>query len=40
MPIVEDAIGLVAGEVKIGQMPAYSAKPEGKGPFSLVLVVR
>jgi carboxymethylenebutenolidase len=31
--------GLVAGEVKIGAMPAYRAMPEGKGPFPLVLVV-
>lgn len=37
--ITTDAAGLVADEVKIGQMPAYSAKPEGKGPFPLVLVV-
>lgn len=37
--ITTDATGLVAGEVKIGQMPAYSAKPEGKGPFPLILVV-
>jgi carboxymethylenebutenolidase len=35
-----DATGLVAGEVKIGEMPAYRAMPEGKGPFPLVLVVQ
>ncbi len=38
--ITTDATGLVAGEVKIGQMPAYRAMPEGKGPFPLVLVVQ
>lgn len=38
--IITDATGLVAGEVKIGQMPAYRAMPEGKGPFPLVLVVQ
>lgn len=37
--ISTDASGLVAGEVKIGQMPAYRAMPDGKGPFPLVLVV-
>jgi carboxymethylenebutenolidase len=37
--ITTDAGGLVAGEVKIGEMPAYRAMPEGKGPFPLVLVV-
>lgn len=37
--ITTDASGLVAGEVKIGAMPAYRAMPEGKGPFPLVLVV-
>lgn len=37
--ITTDATGLVAGDVKIGAMPAYRAMPEGKGPFPLVLVV-
>lgn len=37
--ITTDTSGLVAGEVKIGAMPAYRAMPEGKGPFPLVLVV-
>src|SRR3954453_13363076 len=37
--ITTDSSGLVAGEVKIGEMPAYRAMPEGKGPFPLVLVV-
>ena len=37
--ITTDTTGLVAGEVKIGDMPAYRAMPEGKGPFPLVLVV-
>jgi len=37
--ITTDSSGLVAGEVKIGAMPAYRAMPEGKGPFPLVLVV-
>lgn len=37
--ITTDASGLVAGEVKIGAMPAYRAMPEGKGPFPLVVVV-
>lgn len=36
--------GLVAGEVKIpvagGDMPAYSARPTGAGPFPTVLVVQ
>ena len=39
-----DALGLVAGEVKIpvadGEMPAYRAKPAGNGPFPVVLVVQ
>lgn len=44
-PALADAIkteptGLVAGEVKIGQMPAYRAMPEGTGKFPLVLVVQ
>jgi len=38
--ITTDANGLVAGEVKIGEMPAYRAMPEGKGPFPLILVVQ
>jgi carboxymethylenebutenolidase len=38
--ITTDAQGLVAGDVKIGNMPAYRAMPEGKGPFPLVVVVQ
>ncbi len=38
--ITTDTGGLVAGEVKIGDMPGYRAMPEGKGPFPLVLVVQ
>jgi carboxymethylenebutenolidase len=42
--ITTDAKGLTAGEVKIpvkdGEMPAYRAQPEGKGPFPVVLVVQ
>lgn len=38
-----DAVGLIAGEVKIptadGDMPGYRAMPEGNGPFPLVIVV-
>src|SRR5579875_3470726 len=38
-----DAQGLVAGEVKIptsdGALPGYAARPEGNGPFPIVLVV-
>jgi carboxymethylenebutenolidase len=38
-----DSNGLVAGEVKIptdgGDMPGYYAKPQGAGPFPVVLVV-
>jgi carboxymethylenebutenolidase len=37
--ITTDATGLTAGDVKIGEMPAYRAMPDGKGPFPLVLVV-
>jgi carboxymethylenebutenolidase len=37
--ITTDATGLTAGEVKIGQMPAYRAMPDSKGPFPLILVV-
>jgi carboxymethylenebutenolidase len=38
--ITTDASGLVAGDVKIGEMPAYRAMPDGKGPFPVVLVVQ
>lgn len=38
--ITTDSNGLVAGDVKIGEMPAYRAMPEGKGPFPLVLVIQ
>jgi carboxymethylenebutenolidase len=38
--ITTDTTGLVAGDVKIGAMPAYRAMPDGKGPFPLVLVVQ
>jgi carboxymethylenebutenolidase len=38
--ITTDASGLVAGDVKIGDMPAYRAMPDGKGPFPVVLVVQ
>ena len=42
--IQTDAKGLVVGEVKIpvtdGAVPAYRARPEGKGPFPIVLVVQ
>jgi carboxymethylenebutenolidase len=38
--ITTDANGLVAGDVKIGAMPAYRAMPDGKGPFPIVLVVQ
>ena len=38
--IKTDEKGLVAGEVKIGQMPAYRAMPEGTGKFPMVLVVQ
>jgi carboxymethylenebutenolidase len=38
-----DATGLVAGEVKIpttdGALPGYAARPEGNGPFPIVLVI-
>lgn len=37
--ITTDAQGLVAGEVKIGDVPAYRAMPEGQAKFPLVLVV-
>jgi carboxymethylenebutenolidase len=42
--ITTDTKGIEAGEIKIptpdGQMPAYRALPEGKGPFPVVLVVQ
>jgi carboxymethylenebutenolidase len=39
--ITTDATGLTAGEVKIGQMPAYRAMPDAKDKkFPLVLVVQ
>ncbi|MFO0741110.1 MAG: dienelactone hydrolase family protein [Labilithrix sp.] len=38
--ITTDANGLVAKDVKIGDMPAYHAMPEGKGPFPLVIVIQ
>ena len=42
--IKTDDMGLIAGEVKIpvkdGQMPAYRALPDGKGPYPVVLVVQ
>jgi carboxymethylenebutenolidase len=38
-----DATGLVAGEVRIpvadGHLPGYSARPDGAGPFPVVLVI-
>ncbi len=38
-----DDIGLVAGEVRIpvadGRLPGYSARPDGAGPFPVVLVI-
>jgi carboxymethylenebutenolidase len=34
-----DATGLVAGEIKIGEMPAYRAQPEGGAKFPLIVVV-
>ncbi len=37
--ITTDATGLVAGEVKIGEMPAYRAMPEGAAKFPLIVVV-
>jgi carboxymethylenebutenolidase len=40
--IATDSSGIVAGEVKVavqgGELPAYFAKPEGQGPFPIVLV--
>jgi len=42
--ITTDTKGIQAGEIKIptpdGQMPAYRAMPDGKGPFPVVLVVQ
>jgi carboxymethylenebutenolidase len=42
-PIHTDAHGLVAGEVSIptsdGKIPGYAARPEGRGPFPIVLVI-
>jgi carboxymethylenebutenolidase len=42
--ISTDAQGLVAGEVKIpvadGEIPAYRARPDGRGPYPVVLVVQ
>jgi carboxymethylenebutenolidase len=42
--IQTDAKGLVVGEVRIpvrdGDVPAYRARPDGKGPFPIVLVVQ
>ena len=38
--ITTDTAGLDAGEVKIGDMPAYRAMPQGAGPFPVVLVVQ
>jgi len=42
-PIHTDADGLLAGEAKVpvgdGNLPAYFAKPEGRGPFPTVLVI-
>jgi carboxymethylenebutenolidase len=37
--ITTDATGLVAGEVKIGEMPAYRAMPEGAAKVPLIVVV-
>ena len=34
-----EATGLVAGEIKIGDMPAYRAQPEGGAKFPLIVVV-
>jgi len=38
--IKTDAVGLVEGEVKIGNMPAYRAMPDKGDRFPLVLVVQ
>jgi carboxymethylenebutenolidase len=37
--ITTDATGLVAGDVKIGEMPAYRAQPEAGTKLPLILVV-
>lgn len=37
--IQTDATGLVAGEIKIGDMPAYRAMPEGGAKLPMILVV-
>jgi len=37
--ITTDAAGLLAGEIKIGGMPAYRAQPEAGAKFPLILVV-
>jgi carboxymethylenebutenolidase len=41
--IVTDSAGLVAGEVRIplpdGDMPGYRARPDGPGPFPVLLVI-
>ncbi len=37
--VTTDSAGLVAGEVKIGEMPAYRAMPEGASKFPVILVV-
>jgi carboxymethylenebutenolidase len=37
--ITTDASGLVAGEVKVGEMPAYRAMPDGKGPWPMIVIV-
>jgi carboxymethylenebutenolidase len=37
--ITTDATGLVAGEIKIGDIPAYRAMPEGGAKLPLILVV-
>jgi carboxymethylenebutenolidase len=42
-PIHTDATGLAAGEAQIpvadGHLPAYFAKPQGAGPFPVILVI-
>jgi carboxymethylenebutenolidase len=38
--ITTDSTGIVAGEVKIGQVPAYRAWPDDKNKHALVLVVQ
>ena len=37
--ITTDAGGLLAGEIKIGAMPAYRAQPESGAKFPLIVVV-